>query len=152
MEVELRMQYCTDFFKIICSEYNCSSQTRQAGVGATTQPVSQAFYATTSWAGVLHPAFCGATCRWNGDLPFSVVRNAPKIPKQRGGGIEFCRSIKIIKLVIIQGQVRLRHFLGRALRPRVRIVKTLSGPSAAARTGQGLSAGATCLTFKIHVI
>ena len=49
--------------------------------------------------------------------------------------------------IFIQGQVGLRHFLGRALRlgharwpsaaATVRLVKTLSGPSAAARTGQG---------------
>ena len=37
----------------------------------------------------------------------------------RERGTEFCRSRKIIKLVFIQGQVRLRHFLGRALRPHV---------------------------------
>ena len=51
--------------------------------------------------------------------------------QNRERGIEFCRSRKIIKLLFIQDQVRLRHFLGRtlrlgqargqALRPRVRL-------------------------------
>ena len=54
-------------------------------------------------------------------LPFSVVRTCPVKFHIRERGIEFCRSRKIIKLVFIQGQVRLRHFLGRALRPRTRL-------------------------------
>ena len=41
--------------------------------------------------------------------------------QNREKGIEFCKSRKIIKLVFIQGKVRLRHFQGRALRPRVRL-------------------------------
>ena len=49
----------------------------------------------------------------------------------------FFSKFIIIYFFVIQGQVRLRYFLGRALRPRVRLVKTLSGPSAVARTGQG---------------
>ena len=67
------------------------------------------------------------------DLPFSVVRTCPVKFQNRNRGIEFCRSRKIINLVFIQGQVRLRHFLGRVLR-----LGQERGPSAAAR----------CLTFK----
>ena len=40
-----------------------------------------------------------------------------------------------ISIYLALFRVRLRHLLGRTLRPRVRIVKTLFGPSAAARTG-----------------
>ena len=69
----------------------------------------------------------------SGDLPFSVVRTCPVKFQNRERGIEFCRSRKIIKLVFIQGQVRLRHFLGRAL-----WLGQARGPSAAA----------TCLTLK----
>ena len=66
----------------------------------------------------------------SGDLPFSVVRTCPVKFQNRERGVEFCRSRKVIKLVFVQGQVRLRHFLarelwlgprlrGRALRPRL---------------------------------
>ena len=50
-----------------------------------------------------------------------VVRICPVKFQNRERGIEFCRSRKIMNSVFIQGQVRLRHFLGRALRPRVRL-------------------------------
>ena len=50
---------------------------------------------------------------------FCCAQMPLKIPKQREG--DLILQIQKNKLVFIQGQVRLRHFLGRALRPRVRL-------------------------------
>ena len=53
-----------------------------------------------------------------GNLGFTILccAQCPVKFQNRERGIEFCRSRKKIKLVFIQGQVRLRHFLGRTLR------------------------------------
>ena len=51
----------------------------------------------------------------------------------------FFSKFNIIYFLLFS-QIRLRQFLGRALRPRVRLVKTLSGPSTAARMCQSRSA------------
>ena len=93
------------------------------------------------------------------DLPFSVVRKCPAKLQNRERGTEFCRSRKIIKLLFSQGQVRLRHFLGRARglgkarglsAAATGQVKLLHVLGRALRLGQarGLNAAPTCLTFK----
>ena len=49
--------------------------------------------------------------------------------------INFVHDEIKISIYLLLFRVRLRHFLDQALRPRVRLVETLSGPSAATRTG-----------------
>ena len=71
-------------------------------------------------------------CKFSVEWDSCCVQCAVKFPN-RERGIEFCRFRKIIKLLFIQDQVRLRQFLGRALR-----LGQSRGPSAAA----------TCVTFK----
>jgi len=52
--------------------------------------------------------------------------------KKWKGEIFFILTTVTVSIYLLLFRVRSRHFLGRALRPRVSLVKTLSGPSAAA--------------------